>query len=629
MRVCPVVIAALLLLSRQLLGELGLPSPSATELLVATKVSRASAYEMLAVLVRLLPTLVSKRGRPPKHESAPADVTHAITSAVLDFILAHPACAQRAARADARHHYSDSFRRFVVELHAEHPSVDVDAFARAIHVPLGTFKDWLRAACTPTASAPAADTAASDPAPIDDAQPDPMGARMQTVLDAWSRWEGSFAAFCEHVRRELLIPFGRSMISRVLQLHGARRAHKRDGRAPDELAMRGFFRTFFPGAQWVGDGMQLPVVVDDRRYTFNLELDVDAHTGAFVGLSVRDEEDSAAVVEAFEDGVRTTGAQPLALLLDNRPSNHTVEVDTALDGTIRIRATVGRPESKGHVEGAFGLFSQVLPALCLDTRDGPRALATRFLSIVSTLWARTTNHRPRRDRDGASRVDLYAKPVSDEQRAAARTALEETARRQLLARQTLEKRRRPEVLALLDTTFARLGLLDPERHIRVAIAGYPFDAIIAGIAIFDAKRDARTLPDGVDGHYLLGITRNVAAKTEGEHLARRLLALRLDARDAMLASLVRARDAACAAADVDVGLSTCVDRALETESELVRIFWLTSLAELIRRRCADATDALALLFERAARRIQATFSVLPRARQDAVRVLAEQLVVIS
>ena len=93
----------------------------------------------------------------------------------------------------------------------------------------------------------------------------------------------------------------------------------------------------------------------------------------------------------------------------------------------------------------------------------------------------------------------------------ARRALRETAARQELARRTLEARRRPEVLALLDAHFARLELLDPERNFRVAIAAYPLDAIVDGIAIFEGKRLAKTLHEGVGARYLLGIVRNVAA----------------------------------------------------------------------------------------------------------------------
>ena len=70
-----------------------------------------------------------------------------------------------------------------------------------------------------------------------------------------------------------------------------------------------------------------------QRFVFNLELMVDAYSGGFVGMSARDEEDSAAVTEALSDGVATTHEAPLAVLLDNRPSNHTPQVDAAL-GTL-------------------------------------------------------------------------------------------------------------------------------------------------------------------------------------------------------------------------------------------------------------------------------------------------------
>ena len=173
---------------------------------------------------------------------------------------------------------------------------------------------------------------------------------------------------------------------------------------------------------------------------------------------------------------------------------------------------------------------------------------------------------------------------------------------------------------LLDTHFTRLGLLDPERHIRVAIAGHPLDAIVDGIAIFEGKRLAQTLPDGVDARYLLGIVRNIAAQTEGEHIARRLFALRLEVRDTMLASLVAARDAVCAGERV---LKDCVDHALATESPLERTFWLDSLADVILAR---EQTLHASLFSAAARRIEATFAVAPRERHDAVRLLADRVV---
>ena len=50
-----------------------------------------------------------------------------------------------------------------------------------------------------------------------------------------------------------------------------------------------------------------------------------------------------------------------------------------------------------------------------------------------------------------------------------------------MARQTLQARQRPDVAAFLDDAFAKLELLDPQRHIRLAISRYPFDAIVAGV----------------------------------------------------------------------------------------------------------------------------------------------------
>lgn len=606
--VCPLPVAAILILARSVCVLLALPAPTIAQILAATKVSHSTAYKMHAVIVALLPTLLPRRGRPEKTTPPLSPASAPLTRAVLAYVMRHPGCVQQS---DVRQHYSDGFRCCVLDLRAQHAALDVEAFAAAVEVPLGTLKDWLRATPAPVVTEP-----------VSPVRPDADGPQMQTVLDAWQRWQGSFVAFCEHVRGELRVPFGKSLIASILDVHGRRKKGTRGGRLPDEIALRDTFRTFFPGAQWVGDGMQLPVTIDGRTFTFNLELDVDAHTAAFTGASVRSEEDAAAVIEAFDDGVASTGNAPIALLLDNRPSNHTPEVDQAIGDTLRIRATPDRPQNKAHVEGAFGLFSQQLPEITLSTRDGQRAAASALACLVVKIWARTTNHRPRADRRGRSRVELYGDTPSDAQIEEARQQLRQTAERQELARRTLLLRRRPEVIALLDEHFARLELLDPERHIRIAIAGYPLDAIVDGIAIFDGKRLAKTLPQDAGGRYLLGIVRNVAAKTEGEHIARTLFQLRLEARDTMLRSLIGARQVVCAKTNTTV-MADCVDRALATHSPMERSFWLDALADALRAR--DPSE-LQSLFLAAARRIEATFAVDPRERHDAVRQLADRVV---
>jgi hypothetical protein len=610
------IVAALLLVARAAAARYALPAPSAEAILAATGASKSRAYELALELVALVPTLARRVGRPAKPAPAPASAdTVAITLAVLAYVMSHPGCVDRGRRQS----YAQGFRRFVLDLCAKHPDVVVETMAEAIAVPLGTLKDWLRTPAAARDEEPTGEPLAAVPT-VDDEVDVP---RFKSVIEAWRRWCGSFRDFCEHVRRDLHIHFGRDLIAKILRVEGLRRSTARGTVVSDEIATRGSFRTYFPGAQWIGDGMQVPVLFGGERFVFNVELDVDAHTAAFVGVSVRDAEDSAAVVEAFDGGVATTGAPPIALLLDNRPSNHTSDVDEAIGGTIRIRATPERPQNKAHVEGAFGLFSQALPPVVLDTTGAARDQARRLLGLVVDVWAKTTNHRPRPGRNGSSRIDLYgAATASDAQIAAARRELRQLAERQQLARRTLEARRRPEVLAYLDDAFARLALLDPERHLRIAIAGFPKSAIASGVAIFDAKRRAETLPDGVDARYLLGIVKNVTAKNEGELIAKLLWEERMRARDFFLAPLRAKRDKLLAEDEPEVIVGDCADLALATDTVFERAFWLETIVAVIREQPDDAREAL---FLTATRYLEAVFDVPPAERHDAVRFVAERL----
>ena len=461
----------------------------------------------------------------------------------------------------------------------------------------------------------------TDPRPA--AEHDARHAQIETVLAAWRAWCGTFGAFCAHVRRDHRLELGNTLIASILFAHGARKPARRAGRSRDEEALRGSFETFFPGAQWVGDGKQLEVVLDGKTFCMNLELIIDAASDAAVGISVRDEEDSAAVIEAFEHGKATTGAAPLAQLLDNRPSNHTPEVDAALDATMRIRATPERPQNKAHVEGAFGLFAQKVPAIELDTRS-PHTLAKTIARLVATTFFRALNRAPRRDRDGKNRVDLYAQDVTPEQREAAHAALRERMRKQELARQTRAARLDPVIRALLDDGFARLGLLDPERHFRDAIACYPRDAIVDAIAIFAGKRTAGTLPDGVDARYLLGIVKNVHHLHEAEPITEALIRERLAARDRFLAPLVLERDAIVATRGTDVSatLIALVDRLARAEHTIDRHVWLDAAADLVAPLAHDERIALA---QRAARRIHTAFRLSPHDRARLERALLRRL----
>jgi hypothetical protein len=610
-----VLSAGLLLAAIQVLKDHALRAPTVSAVLRATGASRTTAYKVKGALEDALPDLLRPPGRPPAPPpEAPPDLA-GLHREVLTFLFDHPGAVGGTA---ARRRYCDRFRLFVLDLWEAHRDVGPEALALVAGVPLPTLKDWLRGE-RPQVEATDTLATADDPAP----------ARIQAVLDAWERWADKsrgFRAFCDHVWFHLRIPFGRQHISDILSAHGARTPRRR-GRPTDAAANRGGFLTFFPGAQWVGDGAELVVDLGGERFTVNLELLVDTDTGAFTGASIRPTEDATAVVEAFADGVAATGAAPIALLLDNKPSNHGEHVDDALDDTLRIRSRPFVPTDKPHVEGAFGLFSQEAPPLRLHAAtDQERAM--QIAALVVTTWARAVNHRPRSDRGDKSRVQLYrdAEP-SPEQIAEARAALLQRQRKQQRAREARRRRQDPVVRALLDAAFARLHLDDPEGHLRSVIACWPLEAVVSGIAVFEGKKNAGTLPDGVDARYLRGIIKNLAEEAEGWHIAEALLRERLAARDRALLHLEQQRDALLHhGTEATVLVKAFVEKALASPRGIDRTFWLLATADVIADHPPHTHRQLLRL---AARRIHATYAVPHDQRLAATRFLFAKVVTID
>ena len=183
--VSPLVLAGLILAARTLLVALALPCPSVEAVLEATGASRSRAYEISRAIVALLPTLMAPPGRPPKHPCAPAFDTAAIRRAVLAHVMEHPGCVHRDAE---RHRYSDGFRHLLIELHDTHPTLELEALAAAALVPLGTLKDWLRTPST------VPNVVAHEPTPAQ-SRSTANSLHIQTVIDAWPRWSGSFHCF--------------------------------------------------------------------------------------------------------------------------------------------------------------------------------------------------------------------------------------------------------------------------------------------------------------------------------------------------------------------------------------------------------------------------------------------------
>lgn len=615
------LVAALLLLARPHLRALDLAKLSATAILEATSAAKSRAYELAADLRAQLGELVAPVGRPSsvaEPSTERADALRELTRRALEYLLAHPGAAQRTS---SKAHYDDGFRDFVVAQCEANPELDVVAIADALTLPVTTLRDWLRATRAgveqtlenePSERARAEERAAS-------------GLHVETVLAQWSSWRGSFCGFCKHVEIHHGVPFGRTAIASILEHAGERRPSKRRGRSPDEAALRGAFESFFPGAPWVGDGREVVVEIEDQRFVFNLELIVDAHSGAAVGIDVREHEDADAVIQSFEDAKQTTSTDSLALLLDNKPCNHAPAVHEATGATLVIPATIGRPQNKGHVEGAFGLFSQHAPPLRIEGATTQRR-ARSLADLAARLFFGAFNMRPRANRKGRSRIELYrdAQPT-EEQIADAKAALHARLDKQIAAKQTRRERQDPVKRAYLDDTLVRLELSDPTGHFQSAIARYSLDDIVEGVAIFTGKRNAGTLPEGVDIRYLLGIVRNLSDEREGLAIATALWDERIKARDIVFRSLIDERDA-LDHVDADVRLLELIDRALAADRELQRYFWLDAAAAVVLGHPPDRRRAA---FERAARRIHTSYRVPHDRRLSVARAIAGKVLSVA
>ena len=271
------------------------------------------------------------------------------------------------------------------------------------------------------------------------------------------------------------------------------------------------------------------------------------------------------------------------------------------------------------VEGAFGLLKREAPPLILQGTS-LQQLAAEIARLVVTTWARAANHRPQLDREGKSRKDLFkgAAPT-EEEKERARAELRKRQRKQERARQTKARRQDPIARAALDRAFERLGLDDPEAHLRIAIASWPLDAILEGIAVFEGKKKAGTLPDGVDGRYLRGIVKKIAEEREGWEIACALLEERIAAGDLMLQHLGKQRDDLDEVAnDIEEIVKLYTTKAMDSSRRIDRTFWLLATADAITDE--DPSEYRALL-RLAARRIHATFHVPHKERLAAVRLL--------
>jgi hypothetical protein len=519
----PVVEAALCLVALPILKRIGLDGGvSGRGVVERLGVARSHAYEVAKSLPdRLVHSEHARTGSDADDELERLR----IRVAVLEYRVDHPGSWVTGGRTV----YSGELRAFVLEL-AQHHAVGTKMtqadFAAACNIPLPTLKDWWagelaqldlplspseekESAAEVVESEPAGDgksdtesTSAPAGTPSDDGVR--FSLEMCRILREWERWQGSFAGFVAHLR-ELGLRYGKTWLMGLLYLAAARKLVRRP---PPQPQARGSTFRPLPSLQWTSDGKQFDVVVNGEAYTITWQPMVDVGSAAFVGSTVRPEEDTAGVLTSLNDGIQTTGASPAALLVDNKACNKSAALEEGLPaGTFLMHSTVGRAQNKATVEGSFGLFAQDLgPVVAVVDTSTPDRAAQTVGEAVVRAYAQGRNQKPRRD--GQTRREIYLDTERPPEKVAADIERLRAIKERIDTREAREAARRdPRVMAAIEEACRRFGFFD-DGDIAVSLRDLPLAAIESATAIYAAKLDAGSLPLDAGLRYFAGIARN-------------------------------------------------------------------------------------------------------------------------
>ena len=647
---CMTRVAGVLLTGYQLRKQLCLGDPGPEGIVEALEASRSQMYAM-AELVRLMIDDGRGPGRPPVTTEATDSTLPrqlALSMAVSQWLREHPGAVYSGRE---RTHYSDRFRGFVVDLLspggiAHALTRDKAAFVMGMSV--HTLTHWLSAK-VPITKPEAAETAADDTAaqaaareptpddatgieatPVDEpaANDEPKlpgsqwAATAAQVLDLWSRWKGTFAAFCRSLPANG-IDYSYGLVRSILAVEEQRPFKKRRDRHPDAEAIRGELARLFPNAQWNADGKSVLVQVGDATYRFNWELVVDNATTGHLGFSIRDHEDSAGVLEALQQAEDTAGEPPVAFVRDPRKCNTAATIEEELEKkkVVSMFSPVGRPQSNSPAENAFSLFQQKMPPIYIPEGLDDKQLAQLVLWYVLFAYSAGRNQTPRRRLKGKTPAQAFEDAaISEEQKAQAREQLRELRRR--IEEQEAANRRRcaPALKQLLTDFFTENGLDDPNERYIAQIGSYGIEAALEAMAVFLAKTEAGTLSERNHERYLLGIARNVAYRREDQRTYGHLLDLRAKAGDLVIEPLIKHEKELSATLTPENYRNELLNLALDSSTTIDRFFW--------RRRFLEVFEALSHAHKQqqgrwCARRIASRSKLPHRERDQFIALLAE------
>jgi len=225
-------------------------------------------------------------------------------------------------------------------------------------------------------------------------------AQIAFVLHFWNaygtkRKKVRFSAFMKQLRKAwkdkgwLVRCPSRKTVEDMLSGNGARQPKSAIGKTPHTARVK----SFFPNAQVSLDGKQVEVLYNGRVHTVTLEISKDLATGADTAVAVGETETYELVKTALAEH-RAKHGLPLAALTDNGSANRPLEMELGKHERLLIRAWPRRPQSRGHIEGEFGVFEKNVSHIEIKGRTD-EDIVKSIVEVLARLFLRLRNQTPR------------------------------------------------------------------------------------------------------------------------------------------------------------------------------------------------------------------------------------------
>ena len=322
------------------------------------------------------------------------------------------------------------------------------------------------------------------------------------------------------------------------------------------------------------DGSEFTIWLDNKPFTFNLELAVDVTSFTHTAFSIADTETTDEVIGVLEAHCQKWGT-PIGIVCDHGSANLSEDARGYIHskGIELVPAGPANPKGNGTDEGAFSQMKRALGVIRLDM-SSPKALAKSVLNALVSVYVYMRNRFCLHNKD-VTPIDQMAMPVNCDQREAERQRLKQYQKAKSGGEQEQLK------LDHLQWVMDHFGL-EPEADVlkraQRSIKSFELEAIGETQKAFVKAVDRK--PDRCNLSYFFGILKNIQ-KERDEQAIRQYCRQRYNY--LRMLEMQRKQDADQQPASID-DITRMLEKAVTKKSRIVK--------ELAIRKAGEWTQEL-------------------------------------